>query len=259
MGMDESVLSDAAITHDLNFATEAIVCGISMGELTPVVSETLAEARDCPNECQLRNIVPRLLEQIQHPVLQKKLVSTMPCRSPLTASLQRYLALAFLLYPVTLDVPLTDPTLTKLIHEHLKSSPHFAITKETDYSCLAARMSLLDIAIGPGFGTVPYHPLVDISVSQLSSEALRKNTPKTEEDKAFNQSIDTLAWHAKFISDNIVETGAMGDFTRVDAKDASERLSHRLESVVRIGGRVRKGIFDGEDKQQAMLAPFLSK
>ena len=83
----------------------------------------------------------------------------------MTAYLQRHLTLSFLLQPTAIEVPLHDAEIAVLISEYLQNSPHFHIHKKTDYTHLAARLEMLDIAIGPGLSvrvskgktaTIPY-------------------------------------------------------------------------------------------------------
>jgi hypothetical protein len=150
--MDSRVLSNADILHAVQDALEAIVCQFPDNHklVSGVGSPSTQDPTTALIVSQLRDVVPRLLQRITHPILQKSLVCALPTRTPLTAYLQRYLALSFLLYPTTVDVPLEDPTIPSFIHKHLDNSPDFRTRKDTDYSFLAARFTLLDLAIGPG-------------------------------------------------------------------------------------------------------------
>ncbi|KAF2737545.1 hypothetical protein EJ04DRAFT_574502 [Polyplosphaeria fusca] len=242
LSLDESVISDPSISQELEMAIETLICSISVSELTSVLVQ----------------IVPRILQRITHPVLQNKLVRSLPARSPLTASLQRYVALSFFLHPVALNASLNDAKVISLVHSHLQSSSDFRITKETDYKSLATRLSLLDIGIGPGLGDVPYHPLLSSTASQEISDGPQQRKTMSPQDKAFNREVDSLARHIKYVSNNIVEAGAIGDLTRLDAKDASERLFHRLENVVRIGGRPKKEAF-GKSTEHIGSQSLMSK
>lgn len=155
------------------------------------------------------------------------------------------MALAFLIYPAALNVPLDDPSVSSLIHTHLDNSDGFNITRETDYRALAARFALLDITIGPGLSSVPHQPPKD-----PASPTFAKNPALSSEDVAFNKEIDKLVEHIKLLSNNIIEAGAISDLSRLDAKDYSERLCHRLENTVRIGGRKKKIVFETEDEAE---------
>ncbi|KAF2257411.1 hypothetical protein BU26DRAFT_558798 [Trematosphaeria pertusa] len=245
--MDNSVAADLDTLHAVQDAIEAIMCNIpEKNPLKPV----------------LEGVVPRLLARITHPILQKNLVWSLPSKSPLTAYFQRHLALAFLLHPMSLDVPLSSPKLTQLIHSYLQDSPDFHITKETDYMSLAARLALLDIAIGPGPGTVPHQPLISPPTSQEGSSQVTPPEPPPSDVKAFNKEVDALAQHIKLLSNSIHESGALSDLTRLDAKDCSERLYHRLENAVRIGGKKVKDPFGDENASEQgkkIFANWLTK
>jgi hypothetical protein len=65
----------------------------------------------------------------------------------------------------------------------------------------------------------------------------------TKKEIEFNQEIDTLAQHVKFVINRISEAGAINDPSRLDAKDNGEKLVHRLQSAARIGGRKRINVF----------------
>ena len=246
--MDDSVIADIDALHIVQDAIEAIVCNIPYSrKLTSVVGQHSYTNGTFLIIHQLKDVVTLLLRRITHPILQKNLVSSLPTRSPVTASFQRYLALSFLLHPTPVEVALEDPSIPPLIHEHLQDSPDFRISKGTDHASLAARLTLLDIAIGPGPFTVPYQPLTSPSPSQGGSSPVNPPGPLSSEERAFNKEVDALAQHVKLIGNSISEAGALTDLTRLEAKDCSERLYHRLEHAVRIGGKKLKNLFDDDD------------
>jgi len=161
------------------------------------------------------------------------------------AYFQRHLALAFLICPAELEEPLTSQKIPPLIHSIIDSSQNFEITKDTDYLALAARISLLDITIGPGLSTVPFRT----PSNSISSHELPISVPdSSKEIEVFNREIDALAKRIRLLSNNIVELGAIEDLTRLDAKDCCERLYHRLENAVRIGGRKSTNVFDDSNQ-----------
>lgn len=207
---------------------------------------------------QLSDVLPRLLSRVAYPVLQRDLVCALPSSSPMTAYLRRHIALAFVLHPAALDVPLASPQLPTIIHNHLETSLDFRINKETDYSFLAARMTLIDIAVGPGMLTVPYQPLVNPLPSQGDSSPVMAPVPASSELRDFNKEIDALAQHIKMLGNSIVEAGAVLDLRILDAKDSVERLCSRLEHAVRIGGKKSHNVFgsDDEDKQMKVTDIF---
>ncbi|KAF2465956.1 uncharacterized protein BDR25DRAFT_81533 [Lindgomyces ingoldianus] len=233
---DDSVMSNAEVLHSVQSTIEKIICVIPPDELTPVLNDFL----------------PSLLPRITHPILQNNLVQSLPANTPLTAHLQRHLALAFFIQPKQLNVPLSDPSVPFLIRSHIQNSPDYVFTKKTDYKTLAARLSLLDVAIGPGPMTVPYVPIINPTPppGPSTTASTSASTPiyLSPEEIAFNKQVDRLAQQVKLLSNNIVETGALSDMARLDAKDASERLYHRLDHAVRTRGRNGGNPFEDEGK-----------
>lgn len=244
--LDKRVLADANVLDTMRGAIEAITCNF-------IDNKKLVSG--------LSHVIPRILSQIKDPVLQQKLVYALPARSPLTAYLQRYLALSFLLFPQVVDMPLIDPKIPQMIHKHLDTAPQFRINKRTNYSHLVARTILLDIAIGPGPLSVPYQPLVSPAPSHAESSPIMAPFPDSSEVKEFNEEIDALAQHIKMLGNSVVEAGAVVDLSILEAKDATERLCARLEHAVRLGGKKVHNPFgdDDDEERQTKLNKFFLK
>jgi hypothetical protein len=136
----------------------------------------------------------------------------------------------------------------ELVHRHLETSPNYRINKDTDYHFLAARMTLLDIAIGPGLLSVPYQPLVSAAPSRSGSSPIMAPLPGSDDIKDFNKEVNALAQHIKFLGNSIMEAGAVADITILDAKDTVERLCSRLEHAVRIGGKKSHDVFGNNEE-----------
>ncbi|KAF2689501.1 hypothetical protein K458DRAFT_384140 [Lentithecium fluviatile CBS 122367] len=231
--MDHSVNSDVVILHALQDSIEALMCSITDNRnLASLLSDSTT----------------LILARIRHPVLQRNLVCSLPTKSPLAAYFQRHLALSFLLYPKPLGAALDSPEVSTLIFTHLEDSPDFRVTKGSNYMSLAARLTLLDVAIGPGLTTVPYYPLTSPGTSREGSSPITAPGPQSSEEKTFNNSVGELAHQIMVLSQSIVETGNMTDLSRLEAKDYSERLIHRLENAVRIGGKKLINIFSDDDQ-----------
>jgi hypothetical protein len=196
--------------------------------------------------------VSDLLLRVKHPILQHNLVNTLPSRCPLTASIQRYLALSFLLHPTRITHPLTSPETLSSIHNHLQKSPNFRVNKKTDYTILAARFTLLDIAIGPGPLIVPFQLMASPSASQESQEQSPVEAPKptSGEVKVFNREVDALAQRIRLVGNSIHVAGAITDLSRLTASDACDRLRTRLQHVIRIGGKRMNNIFGMEEESE---------
>jgi hypothetical protein len=201
---------------------------------------------------QLSDVLPKLLARIAHPIMQRNLVCALPTKSPLTAYFQRHLALSFLVHPDIVDMSLADPQMPTFIHKRLKTSSCFRINKDTNYDFLTARMTLLDLAIGPGFASVPYQPLVSPAPSQPGSSPMMPPALEPDDVKAFNKEVDGLAQHIKILGNSIMEAGAVADLTILDAKDCIERLCSRLEHAVRIGGKKVHDVFGDDDEHKQL-------
>ncbi|CAO2651154.1 Nn.00g094510.m01.CDS01 [Neocucurbitaria sp. VM-36] len=252
--LDDRVTADADVLSSVQDAIEAIVCNFADNHrLTAGVGSSPTQPYlQCLIMSQLNDAIPQLLSHIDHPILQRNLICALPASSPLTAYLQRQLALSFLLAPTVVNIPLADPKIPDLVHNHLNSSPSFRINKDTDYGHLAARLTLLDIAIGPGFLSVPYQPLISPAPTPAGSSPVIAPFPISSEVKDFNKIVDALAQHIKLLGNSIVEAGAVVDLTILDAKDCVERLCSRLEHAVRIGGKKVHNIFDNQDEDKQL-------
>ncbi|KAL5389884.1 hypothetical protein PMIN02_007205 [Paraphaeosphaeria minitans] len=245
--MDNGVQMDNAVLHAVQDAIESLICPIpSTGEIASI----------------LEDIIFHLLVRVKHPILQRNLVTALPIRYPLTASIQRYLALSFLLHPTKIAHPLTSSETLNSIHDYLQKPATLRIRKNTDYNNLAAQFTLLDIAIGPGPLTVPFQLMTSPSASQESQEPIEPPKPTLDEVKAFNREVDALAQQIRLIGNSINVAGAITDLSRLTASDACDRLHIRLEHVVRVGGRKSKHVFGGEegnDGDKANFAKFFAR
>lgn len=152
--------------------------------------------------------------------------------------------------------PLEDPRIVEMIHNLLHTSPHFIIKskRSTNYMAFAARMVLLDVGIGPGLGGVPYPRPPVIGNDDNETSLFSKPKGLTAEEMAFNKEVDDLARHIKIVGNQIVETGALSDLTILQAKEANERLFHRLENAVRIGGPKKQDPFGHGDENPSQAS-----
>ncbi|KAF1939149.1 hypothetical protein EJ02DRAFT_265217 [Clathrospora elynae] len=260
--LDDRVNADANVLGIIQDAIEAVICNfadnhrLSSGVGSPPSKQHFQSLI----ASQLSETIPQLLANITDPLLQRNLICAFPARSPLTAYLQRHLALSFLVHPTTIDVPLADPKLPGIIHMHLNNSPAFRIIKGTDYDRLTARLTLLDIAVGPGPLTVPYQPLLNPATSQAGFSPITAPFPGSSDVRSFNKEVDALAQHVKILSNSISEAGAVVDLRILDVKDTMERLCSRLEHAVRIGGKKVHNVFgDDEVQKQFKVSKFFKK
>ncbi|KAH5094338.1 hypothetical protein HBI46_233770 [Parastagonospora nodorum] len=248
--LDDRARADPCVLSTIQEAIEATMCNfVDNRKLTHGVGSSQPQDEDQTLiASQLSDVLPQLLARITHPVMQRDLVYALPTRSPLTAYFQRHLALSFLVHPGTVEVPLGDPEMPAFIHKLLKTSPNFRINKNTDYCFLTARITLLDIAVGPGLSSVPYQPLLSPAASRAGSSPIMAPAPEIDEVKNFNKEVDALAQQIKILGNSIIEAGAVADLTILDAKDSVERLCSRLEHAVRIGGKKMHDVFGDDDE-----------
>lgn len=260
--LDDCVSSNVNVLDTVQAAIEAVICSFADNlQLTSSVGGPLASEPDhYLITSQLSATLPGFFSRISHPILQRNLICALPVRSPLTAYMQRHLALTCFLHPAEVNVPLDDPKIPGLIYKHLTTSPHFRINKRTDHGNLAARITLLDIAIGPGLRSVPYQPLITPALSPEGSSPTNPPMPALSEAKDFNREVDLLSQHIKVLGNSIVEAGAVVDLSILDAKDRIERLCARLEHAVRIGGKKVHNVFgDSNESIQPQLNKFFLK
>jgi hypothetical protein len=249
-------MADMALLREVQTAIEAIICNFTDDQkLTQGVGNSSSTEAPTLITLQLSDILPQIVSRLADPGLQRNFIRALPASSPLTSYLQRHLALYMLLHPTAVDFPLADPRLPGLIHTHLDTSPNFRINKKTNYGYLAARMTLLDVAIGPGLPLVPYHPLTSPAPSQTDSSPILAPYPASSKVREFNRVVDALAQHIKMLGNSIVEAGAVVDLTILEAKDSVERLCSRLEHAVRTGGKKHHDVFgdDNEEKQLRIM------
>ncbi|KAH6618728.1 hypothetical protein C7974DRAFT_36034 [Boeremia exigua] len=256
--LDDRVLHDPDILNLVQDAIEAVICQYADNcKLISGVGSPLPDDLHSLITSQLTHTIPKLLSRVTNPLLQANLIHAFPTRSPLTAYLQRHLALSFLLHPLPVNIPLADPQLPVLIHKYLGTSSHWRMSKDTNHGFVTARITLLDIAIGPGPMTVPYLPLLSPPPSEAGSSPPLAPTPASSEVKKFNKEVDALAQHAKILGNSIIETGGALDLTALEAKERCERLFWRLQHAVRVGGMRAENVFgDSDDEKQLKVRKF---
>lgn len=167
------------------------------------------------------HLVSNLTRTLQSPILQSRLVTSLPTDCSRTQDFARRLALCFFLGTTGYaQVPLTrNDTLTTLIVKRLKSIGAKTNASPSEYQDIAAAVELLDVALGNGFNRPQ-------ESKDLSPEDY--NTARAH----FDSLIDSLVNYLGALSAQIVDTGA-SHMQRTEAKDAVSRLVSRLEHAVR--------------------------
>jgi len=135
---------------------------------------------------------------------------------------------------------------------HLKTSPHYITNENTDYTVVAARIGILDIAIGPGFSSfaflvpTPSHGerSQDLAKPNHNSDPSKAYLPSDESDTepTFNAHIDSLTTALRALASRIRDAGA-AHMRRTECKTAIERLVVRLEFAARTKPKPRRGVF----------------
>ena len=159
---------------------------------------------------------------IKDATLRLQLLQMLPAYSSRLILLRQRLALSFFFQdPHYLNKPDEQLVDLKTITHHLQT-PQFTINHATDFSDLAASISIL--SIGLDCGDPPPSPCTK------------------EEEKAFNKDVDVLALKVNAMFKDIVDTGA-AQMKRTEAKEVLEGFQRRLEYVVRTKPKPKKLIF----------------
>lgn len=129
----------------------------------------------------------------------------------------------------------------------LERDSAYRVSERTDYALLSARISILDVAIGPGFADFATLLTTSRPTSEESTKSAHLSTallkaPPTPAEVAFNAGVDAVLGALKRISSEIRDAGA-AHMKRTECKTAIERLVVRLEFAVRTRPRPRSTVF----------------
>ena len=163
-----------------------------------------------------------IYSQIEDPQFRLQLLKAIPASTVRLNLVRRRLALSFFYQdPSFLSKSPPDLVDFPAIIHHLRG-PEFKIVTTTDYTRLAASISILDIGLDDG----------DPPTSPLDAQA----------EADFNREVDRLAKMIKSMFTRIIDSGA-SHMTRTEAKDVLEMLQARLMYAVRTKPKLKKGIF----------------
>ncbi|KAK1825090.1 hypothetical protein LTR12_000378 [Friedmanniomyces endolithicus] len=200
----------------------------------------------------------RLFPPNQHPnILLCHLVASLPASSLNAHYLRRRLAL-YCATESSSTTPLTSPTWFRTLTKRLRTAPEYTISNSTNYALLYALISVLDLALDAGFSdfcfpnptttppivpsvTEPHrtsHPLFAFYNTSAASSKI------PEEERAFNSHVDALVAQLKFMASRVRNSGA-AHMTRMEAKEALERVIVRAEWGLRTRGKGRREVFGG--------------
>ena len=173
---------------------------------------------------------------LPHSSSRLQLLNCIPVYTSRTRLFQRRLALTFLFDDVSYMSRPQDTFLNiSEVTGELRRRPEYKIDGGTDYSDLAALISMLDIAIGNG-----------MTWSQSSPPTT------TQAERLFNQDIDTLAATIKLMFTQIIDTGA-SHMTRTEAKEVLNRVYYRMIYAVRTKQKPKQDIFSSSSASSLVV------
>jgi len=196
-----------------------------------------------------------VLQKVTNPILMNRLISVLPSSDPTMASIRRQLAYSYLTKTssctsLTLRDPSTWTTLVRL----LKTDDAFLLNEQTEYSDIAARVAILDVAIGIGFTDRVF----------IAAPSFRD---RESEVHAFNASVDTIVQLLRSMNSHIQDAGA-AHLRRTECKTTIERLVVRLSFAVRTKPKAKKSVFgsitgkstgSGMESLEGVMAKYLAK
>lgn len=182
-----------------------------------------------------------LFDAIQHPVLRRKLIDSMPDVTLDIRRLKRRLALAFVLDDVlVLAVSLDEPSdIQQRVLEWLNKHTEVSRDGQLDVGKLAPGVSMLDVGIGSGF------PVSPVAAGEGQDRAVQSSTFQSDDKvgggkkskysataRKFDAGVDELcsALHRLFTS--IADKG-LTDIQRTEVKNILERTRWRLQLAAR--------------------------
>ncbi|KAK0277951.1 hypothetical protein LTR35_000627 [Friedmanniomyces endolithicus] len=200
----------------------------------------------------------RLFPPSQRPnILLCRLVASLPASSINAHYLRRRLAL-YCVTESSSNTPLTSPTWFRTLTKRLRTAPEYTISNSTNYALLHALISVLDLALDAGFSDFCFlNPTTTPPILPSVTEPHRRSHPLfafhntsaastklPEEERAFNSHVDALVAQLKFMASRVRNSGA-AHMTRMEAKEALERVIVRAEWGVRTRGKGRREVFGG--------------
>lgn len=210
---------------------------------------------------QIRAVGLNILTSVPNPILIHRLLSSLPSSSSETQIFKRRLALSYFMksedYLVdSLDNVSITAKVAALLHRNIK----FKIRENTDYEGMTARIGILDIAIGAGFSDFDFL-IQDTGPidNPVVSDKMGRRPPPSEEEKAFNEAIDSVVAELRLITSNIRDAGA-AHMQRIECKGMLDRVSYRLEYAARTRPKPKKSAFGrGSGGPEAFKGFLLSR
>ncbi|KAK4991261.1 hypothetical protein LTR66_006593 [Elasticomyces elasticus] len=268
LSIDEGILPDGGLLDAIEDAIAAVVDSMPDAEM----------------ENTTESIANLVRTSIPHPTLQHTVLTSVPSFTARLHAMKRQLALEFVLGNAEDRAEghgSRQPTDVGLFDDLgvLLDKLEYAINEQTDYAVLAARISMMDIAISAGFSkpafvaTTASLPRTKNSDTDTEPELERSGSekpvnrflrasvsalpPPSPEEQAFNLAVDSLVQHLRQTASQIRDSGA-SHMRRTEAKSALEGLACRLEYAVRTRPKPKKGVFGSAAQgQESSMARFL--
>ena len=206
------VLDDAIFQDAMN--QQAVAC---------LVTCLLGGLPEASLQSQLCDLCASLFRSVRDVSLRAQLVQRFPAFTMRSSSLRRKLAMAFLFDDLQAIESTTTPILERITFA--LNDQKFRITRETDFSKLAAHVTFFNVALDDG-------------------EPPRPDAGE-ETHKAYNGHIDELATKVKEIFSSIIDTGA-SHMRRTQVKQDLESLHSRILYAMRTK-RKRRTLMLGDD------------
>ncbi|EON66360.1 hypothetical protein W97_05457 [Coniosporium apollinis CBS 100218] len=240
---DISVLADGRIQHSVQEAISALIDSIP---------GTLAEET-------LHSVALSIFTTLKPPILRLRLATALPTHSPRQAKLARRLALAsFMNDPRFLTYSLIEPKLSCTVTRYLLKSRSFRIDRKTDYLALAAKIDLLDLALGTGFSDFNFFGLSAAPSTTGQATRMKRDPESKAAEATFNADVDALEQQLKLIENMIVSAGAEY-LNKIQAKNSIERLCSRLRNTVRTVEWSGEDVFAGSVGSSAVMQRWVGR
>ena len=188
-------------------------------------------------------ILRMLFSSVTDVSLQSQFVNNMPASSSCMNLLRRRLALAFFLDDASYLSKESERLVNLRLISHRLTQPGYAVGKDTDFTKLAASISMLSIGVDNG----------DPPLAGFNRGA----------EKSFNGAIDMLSSEIKAMNDRIIDTGA-SHMRRTLAKQVLEGFHSRLQYAIRTEPPPTRNLFgdsprnpDAIAKQQNFLKNYV--
>lgn len=192
----------------------------------------------CPQICS------SVFESIDHVNIRLQVVKCIPSMTHRTRDIKRRLAAAFFFEDISHCQK--DTYVHNDINRYtnqLTNAPEFKIGRKTDFHDIAARISLLDIAVDDG-----QHARLDLSIKKVV--------------ELHNEDIAFLGRRIRAIYQAIPTDISATLDRRIEAKIAMEVVAYRMQSLTVNRPRVKKFCLDGKEdfsQERSGMSLFLRK